>query len=283
VSVQRATRCSPRGSWPDRPPTGGSFDPRREVIGALDDPDGAHRVRFKGERGSRLNARERPTAQREIHRFAPAFGFCLVEARLEGLVRGNVISNFGPLLRLFLSVLEKARDSRVVVRGLGTLGSTPCRRGRGRASRSFEKPRQPARGVHIVRAARLAGPDERPEQCPTKRPTQGTPTFRDVQSLGKGRTVRPAGRPAEIGLRARGTHRAKTGLLEAADGGTLFLDEVAEIPRAVQLKLLWILESGKVRRLGLVKPWRVDVDSSPRAAWIWREPGPTGSSVRTST
>jgi hypothetical protein len=97
-------------------------------------------------------------------------------------------------------VLEKARDSRILVRSLSLLGSSHRRRGPGRASRSFEKPTESTRRVHIIRAARGTGPDERPEQCPAKEPAQGTPTFRDEQRLEKGKPVRPAGRPAGSGL-----------------------------------------------------------------------------------
>jgi DNA-binding NtrC family response regulator len=43
---------------------------------------------------------------------------------------------------------------------------------------------------------------------------------------------------------------AKAGLFEAADGGTLFLDEVGEISLASQAKLLRVVESGRVQRLG---------------------------------
>lgn len=38
------------------------------------------------------------------------------------------------------------------------------------------------------------------------------------------------------------------GMLELAEGGTLFLDEVAEIPMALQARLLWMLEDGRVPR-----------------------------------
>jgi DNA-binding NtrC family response regulator len=51
-------------------------------------------------------------------------------------------------------------------------------------------------------------------------------------------------------------HRA--GLFEVADGGTLFLDEVGELPRALQPKLLRVLESGEIRRVGENATTRID-------------------------
>jgi two-component system response regulator AtoC len=56
-----------------------------------------------------------------------------------------------------------------------------------------------------------------------------------------------------------GATQAKAGLLEAASGGTLFLDEVGELPLTTQAKLLRVLESGEVTRVGAVKPRSVDV------------------------
>jgi DNA-binding NtrC family response regulator len=52
-------------------------------------------------------------------------------------------------------------------------------------------------------------------------------------------------------------HRA--GLFEVADGGTLFLDEIGELPKPLQSRLLRVLESGEIRRVGENQPISVDV------------------------
>jgi two-component system response regulator AtoC len=51
----------------------------------------------------------------------------------------------------------------------------------------------------------------------------------------------------------------KKGLFEVAHGGTLFIDEIAELPLALQTKLLRVLETGTIRRLGGTEYINVDV------------------------
>jgi DNA-binding NtrC family response regulator/tetratricopeptide (TPR) repeat protein len=53
--------------------------------------------------------------------------------------------------------------------------------------------------------------------------------------------------------------RSKPGLVQVADRGTLFLDEIGLLPRALQAKLLSILEDRAVRRLGGTRREPVDV------------------------
>jgi len=56
-----------------------------------------------------------------------------------------------------------------------------------------------------------------------------------------------------------GANEHRAGLFEVANGGTLFLDEVGELPPALQSRLLRVLESGEIRRVGDNHPITVDV------------------------
>ncbi len=56
-----------------------------------------------------------------------------------------------------------------------------------------------------------------------------------------------------------GADRRKKGLFEAAHGGTLFIDEIGELPMPLQSKLLRVLETGAIRRVGGTEYINVDV------------------------
>ena len=56
-----------------------------------------------------------------------------------------------------------------------------------------------------------------------------------------------------------GAVSSKPGRFELADGGTLFLDEIAEIPGAMQVKLLRALQESEFERVGGVRTISVDV------------------------
>ncbi len=51
----------------------------------------------------------------------------------------------------------------------------------------------------------------------------------------------------------------KKGLFELAHGGTLFLDDIDDVPQGIQTKLLRVLESGEVMRVGGITTIPVDV------------------------
>lgn len=55
-----------------------------------------------------------------------------------------------------------------------------------------------------------------------------------------------------------GASRQRRGLLEQADGGTLFLDEIGDMPIAMQVKLLRVLQDRSVTRLGGEQGFDVD-------------------------
>ena len=56
-----------------------------------------------------------------------------------------------------------------------------------------------------------------------------------------------------------GAQQSRPGRFERADGGTLFLDEIGDLTPAAQVKLLRVLESGELERLGDVRTRKVSV------------------------
>ena len=55
-----------------------------------------------------------------------------------------------------------------------------------------------------------------------------------------------------------GAARSRAGRIESAHGGTLFLDEIGDLPLPLQVKLLRVLETREVERLGGGRPVPVD-------------------------
>lgn len=55
-----------------------------------------------------------------------------------------------------------------------------------------------------------------------------------------------------------GANSDKTGVIESAIGGTLFLDEIADTPLPIQAKLLRVLETRSLKKVGSNKPVKVD-------------------------
>ena len=62
-----------------------------------------------------------------------------------------------------------------------------------------------------------------------------------------------------VGGAYTGAHETRAGVFERAHGGTLFLDELGELPLELQPKLLRVLETREVRKVGGTDLRAVDV------------------------
>lgn len=56
-----------------------------------------------------------------------------------------------------------------------------------------------------------------------------------------------------------GAYKEKPGKFEIAKGGTIFLDEIGDMDKAMQAKLLRVLQEQEIERVGGVKPIKIDV------------------------
>jgi DNA-binding NtrC family response regulator len=56
-----------------------------------------------------------------------------------------------------------------------------------------------------------------------------------------------------------GAIETRKGVFQQADGGTIFLDEIGEVSQALQVKLLRVLQTGDVQRVGDAQTFKVDV------------------------
>lgn len=63
----------------------------------------------------------------------------------------------------------------------------------------------------------------------------------------------------EVGAFTGSSKDGKIGLLELANGGTFFLDEIGEMPLSLQVKLLRVIQTKEVLRLGGTKAKKLDI------------------------
>ena len=55
-----------------------------------------------------------------------------------------------------------------------------------------------------------------------------------------------------------GADQNRPGVFESADKGTIFLDEIGDMPQSMQVKMLRVLQDGKVRRIGSAQELAID-------------------------
>ncbi len=84
-------------------------------------------------------------------------------------------------------------------------------------------------------------------------------TFKPVNCAGLSESILESELFGHIRGAFTGAERERKGVFEFADKGTLFLDEIGDMPPAMQAKLLRVLESGEVVRVGSNDAQHVDV------------------------
>src|SRR5436309_11330947 len=137
-------------------------------------------------------------------------------------VRGRDLTDHGPLLdgspkmRAILTIIENIADTdaMVLIRGESGVGKDLVARAIHAASRRRERP--------FVKVNCAAIPSELLES--------------ELFGHEKGAFT--------------GAHRKKPGQFEYADKGTIYLDEIADLPLALQAKLLHVLQDFRFSRVG---------------------------------
>ena len=198
--------------------------PRRDQPGWRDDTE---RVEFSSNLACRLNVEE---ALRRALEEAARLKAQLARERdrhrdvPNGTDVEDIVGRTPSVLRLLEHVDQvAATNSAVLVTGETGTGKELVARAVHRRSRRRDKP------LVIVNCAALA------------------PTLVETELFGH-----------ERGAFTGATSR-RAGRFELANRGTIFLDEVGELPEEIQVKLLRVLQTGEVERVGSTETLRVDV------------------------
>ena len=147
----------------------------------------------------------------------------LLLARVEREYGGGAIVGSGPAMRAVLDTIARVADTdlSVLVRGESGTGKELV-----------------AQALHQRGRAAPGAPSSRSTAAAIHRELVESELFGHEKGAFTGASARRVGR------------------FESADGGTLFLDEIGDMPLATQAKLLRVLRSGELERVGGVTPDR---------------------------